>query len=344
MANDINMKIKPSSVDVAKAAGVSQSMVSRAFTPGSSINPDKRAFIIAKAKELGYRPNIMARSMITKKSKIIGFVFGYLENHYYPLALEQLSREFQAKGYHSLMFFSDNQSSADDIVQEFLQYQIDAVVLASVSLSPDWIEACNSLSVPVVLFNRAIKTDDVTSVTSANYEGGKTVARYLVETGHKRISYISGFVESSTNKDRERGLIEGLQDHGMTLFSVESGNYDQEQARLATLNMFSVDKAETPDALFVASDHMAFSVLETLRYELGLRVPEDVSVIGYDNVPLGAAPSYNLTTMSQPVDDMVSHTVNAVMSRIGQPNLKPERIEIPSHLILRKTVKNRLIS
>lgn len=338
------MNKTPSSVDVAKAAGVSQSMVSRAFTPGSSINPDKRALIIAKAKELGYRPNIIARSMITKKSKIIGFVFGYLENQYYPLALEKMSREFQANGYHSLMFFSDNQSSADDIVQEFLQYQIDAVVLASVSLSSDWIDACNSLSVPVVLFNRAIKTDDVTSVTSANYEGGKTVARYLVETGHKRISYISGFVESSTNKDRERGLIDGLEDHGMTLFSVESGNYDQEQARKATLGMFSSDNTETPDALFVASDHMAFSVLETLRYELGLRVPEDVSVIGYDNVPLGAAPSYNLTTMSQSVDDMVFHTVNAVMSRIAQPSLKPERIEIPSHLIQRKTVINRLLS
>ncbi|MCZ2722908.1 LacI family DNA-binding transcriptional regulator [Marinomonas sp. 15G1-11] len=335
------MNKKPSSVDVAKAAGVSQSMVSRAFTPGSSINPEKRELIFSKAKELGYRPNIMARSMITKKSKIIGFVFGYLENQYYPLALEKLSREFQSKGYHSLMFFSDHQSSADEIVQEFLQYQIDAVILASVSLSPDWIEACHSLSVPVVLFNRAIEADDVTSVTSANYEGGKKVANYLVKTGHKRISYISGFVESSTNKDRERGLIDGLKEHQMTLFSIESGNYNQKQAREATLSMFTADKVITPDALFVASDHMAFAVIDTLKYELGLKVPDDVSVIGYDDVPLGSAPSYNLTTMSQPIDDMVALTVKAVLNRIEQPNHPPERIEIPSHLVQRKTVKDR---
>ncbi|MFT2109700.1 LacI family DNA-binding transcriptional regulator [Marinomonas sp. 2405UD68-3] len=334
------MNKKPSSVDVAKAAGVSQSMVSRAFTPGSSINPEKRELIFSKAKELGYRPNIMARSMITKKSKIIGFVFGYLENQYYPLALEKLSREFQAKGYHSLMFFSDNQSSADEIVQEFLQYQIDAVILASVSLSPDWIEACHSLSVPVVLFNRAIETDDVTSVTSENYEGGKKVAHYLVKTGHKRISYISGFIESSTNKDRERGLIDGLKERGLEIFSIESGNYNQEQAKQATLSMFSEDKDLKPDAIFVASDHMAFAVIDTLRYDLGLHIPNDISVIGYDDVPLGSAPSYNLTTMSQPIDEMVSLTVNAVLNRIDQPDHIPERIEIPSQLVKRNTVKD----
>ena len=335
------MSKKPSSVDVAKAAGVSQSMVSRAFTSGSSINPEKREWILAKAKELGYRPNIMARSMITKKSKIIGFVFGYLENQYYPLALEKLSREFQAQGYHSLMFFSDHQNSADDIVQEFLQYQVDAVILASVSLSPDWIEACHSFSVPVVLFNRAIEADDVTSVTSANYEGGKKVANYLVATGHQRISYISGFTESSTNKDREHGLIDGLAEHKLTLFTIESGNYCQQQARQATLALFSPDKETTPDALFVASDHMAFSVIDTLRYELNLKVPEDVSVIGYDDVPLSAAPAYSLTTMNQSIDEMVSLTVTSVLKRIEKPTTLPEKIQIPSELVIRSSVAQR---
>lgn len=335
------MSKKPSSIDVAKAAGVSQSMVSRAFTAGSSINPEKREWILKKAKELGYRPNIMARSMITKKSKIIGFVFGYLENQYYPLALEKLSREFQAQGYHSLMFFSDHQNSADEIVQEFLQYQVDAVILASVSLSPDWIEACHSFSVPVVLFNRAIETDDVTSVTSANYEGGKKVAHYLVKTGHKRISYISGFTDSSTNKDRERGLIDGLAENDISLFSVESGNYCQQQAQQATLTLFGSEKATKPDALFVASDHMAFAVIDTLRYELNLRVPEDVSVIGYDNVPLSAAPAYALTTMNQSIDEMVSLTVASVLKRINNPTVLPEKIQITSDLIIRGSVFNR---
>jgi len=334
------MSRKPSSIDVAKAAGVSQSMVSRAFTSGSSINDGKRAFILAKAKELGYRPNIMARSMITNKSKIIGFVFGYLENQYYPLALEKLSREFQAKGYHSLMFFSDHQSSADEIVQEFLQYQVDAVILASVSLSPDWIDACQSFSVPVVLFNRAIDSDDVTSVTSTNYEGGKKVAHYLVQTGHQTISYISGFTGSSTNKDRERGLVDGLQENGLEPFSIERGDYCQKQARKATLALFSKDKKHTPDALFVASDHMAFAVIDTLRYELNLKVPEDVSVIGYDNVPLAAAPAYSLTTMNQSIDEMVSITVKSVLDRIDVPTTPPEKIQITSDLVIRKSVKN----
>ncbi|TBR41401.1 LacI family DNA-binding transcriptional regulator [Marinomonas agarivorans] len=335
------MKRKPSSIDVAKAAGVSQSMVSRAFTPGSSINPKKRESILNTAKELGYRPNIMARSMITRKSKIIGFVCGYLENQYYPLALEKLSRQFQANGYHSLMFFADHQNSADDIVQEFLQYQVDAVILASISLSPDWIQACHSFSVPVVLFNRAIDSDTVTSITSDNYEGGKKVAHYLVETGHKKISYISGFLESSTNKDREQGFIDGLKDKGLAPLSIENGNYCQQQAREVTLALFAPNSKAKPDALFVANDHMAFAVIDTLRYELGLNVPEDVSVIGYDNVPLGNSLAYNLTTMNQSMEEMVDLTVKSVLNRIESPSIAPKKIEITSDLIIRNSVANR---
>lgn len=333
------MNRKPSSKDVARLAGVSQSAVSRAFTPGSSIRQATRETIFSAAKQLGYQPNVMARSMITRRSKIIGFVFGYMENQYYPVALEKLSRRLQTLGYHSLMFFADSNEPADRIVEEFLQYQIDAVVLASVSLSPDWIDACHSVAVPVILFNRAIDAEDVSAVTSANHAGGRVVADFLMDGGHQRIVYMSGFEGSSTNRDREAGFTEGLAARGQKLHARVVGNYQQDLARQETLSLFSGDSSEHPDAIFAANDHMALSVLDTLRYELGKKVPEDVSVVGYDDVPLASALAYNLTTMSQPVDAMVDATVEVLMERLQQPNAPARRIEIDSPLVVRGSAR-----
>ena len=333
------MKRKPSSRDVAQLAGVSQSAVSRAFTPGSSVKASTREKILRAAKELGYQPNVMARSMITRRSKIIGFVFGYMENQYYPVALEKLSRELQKRGYHSLMFFADSNEPADRIVEEFLQYQIDAVVLASVSLSPDWIHACHSVAVPVILFNRAIDTEDVTAITSNNRKGGREVAEFLVAGGHRRIAYVSGFEGSSTNRDRENGFVEGLRAHGLDLHARALGDYRQDLAREATLSMFQGPQSNHPDAIFAANDHMALAVLDTLRFELGLRVPDDVSVIGYDDVPLAKALAYNLTTMAQPVDAMVDATVNALLERLDEPGTDAKRIEIEGPLIVRGSAR-----
>lgn len=333
------MNRKPSSRDVARLAGVSQSAVSRAFTPGSSIKADTREKIRKAAKELGYQPNFMARSMKTQRSKIIGFVFGYMENQYYPLALEKLSRKLQALGYHSLMFFADSNEPADRIVEEFLQYQIDAVILASVSLSPDWIDACKTVAVPVILFNRAIDSDEVSAITSDNLAGGRIIADFLIAGGHRKIAYLSGFEGSSTNRDRETGFTEGLKAAGQTLFARAVGDYCQKRAREATLAMFDRPAAERPDALFVANDHMALAVLDTLRFELGLRAPEDVSVIGYDDVPLAAAPPYSLTTMRQPLDAMVDATVETLLEQLDQPSVGARRIEIDGPLMVRGSAR-----
>lgn len=333
------MNRKVSSKDVAHTAGVSQSAVSRAFTPGSSIRPETREKIMRAAHELGYRPNVMARSMITRRSRIIGFVFGYLENQYYPLALEKLSRRMQDLGYHSLMFFADSNEPADHIVEEFLQYQIEAVVVASVSLSPDWIDACHSVAVPIILFNRAIDAEDVSAVTSNNLLGGHRVADFLIDGGHQRIAYLSGFEGSSTNRDRECGFIAGLEARGHSLFARAVGNYQQDQAQAATRQLFDAPPGQRPDAIFCANDHMALAVLDTLRFEMGLRVPEDVSVVGYDDVPLAAALSYNLTTVSQPVDAMVDATVEALVARMDDPHLPAERTEIDGPLVIRGSAR-----
>jgi len=322
---------------VAQRAGVSQSAVSRVFTPGASASARTAEKVRQAAADLGYRPNMMARAMITGKSRIIGLVVAYLDNQFYPLALQLLSKALQEKGYHILVFSASNsQGAAEEVMQELLDYQVDGIITASVGMTNDLTMRCNVAGIPVVMFNRGQEGADISSVTSANKLGGKTVAEYLLSCGHRNIAHISGWSGSSTGRDRQEGFCAALAAAGMTP-QVIDGMFDRETAAAATRTMMK--GATPPDAIFVGNDHMAFAVLDTLRHELGLRVPEDVAVIGYDDVPLAAWPAYNLTTMRQPVNRMVEATVNTLLSRIDDPSTPARRIEIESPLIARGTTK-----
>ena len=171
---------KVTSQDVARRAGVSQSAVSRVFTPGASFSEKTAAKVREAADELGYRPNVLARSLITGRSRIIGLVVAYLENYFYPDALERLSNALQAEGYHVLVFFA-RQTAGDieDILQEILDYQVDGIVVASVALSSQLATRCREAGIPAVLFNRSQDGPQLPTVTSDNYSGGREIARFL---------------------------------------------------------------------------------------------------------------------------------------------------------------------
>jgi len=213
---------KVTSLEVAKLAGVSQSAVSRVFTPGASASKKTGAKVRKVAKELGYRPNILARSLITGRSRIIGLVVAHLDNYFYPEALELLSNALQKKGYHVLVFMvAKTAGSIDDVVDEILDYQVDGIILASVAMSSSLASRCTSAGVPVILFNRSQDDDTFSAITSDNILGGQKVARFLIAGGHKRIAYIAGWEGASTQRDRETGFVEELKDHGLLFMPVK---------------------------------------------------------------------------------------------------------------------------
>lgn len=338
------MKSSVTSIDVARLAEVSQSAVSRTFTPGASVSEDTRRKVMEAARKLGYRPNAHARSLITKRSRIIGLVLSYLENLFYPVALEQLAKRLQRDGYHVLLFVTETQN-ADELVNEILQYHVDGIVLAATTLSSGLAQRCADAAIPVVLFNRVMAAGSgagagtVSSVRSDNVAGGRALARHLAETGHQRVAYIAGNEESSTNLERERGFRDGLAERGLRIWARGVGNYDFEQARVAARELFK-PAAERPDAVFVASDHMAFAVMDTLRFELGLRIPADVSVVGFDNVPQADWGSYRLTTVEQPVQPMVEATVGLLQKYLrDDASPQSENVVVPGQLILRDSVR-----
>lgn len=328
---------KVTSFEVARLAGVSQSAVSRTFTPGASVSARTREKVERAAAKLGYRPNPIARAMITGKSRIIGLVVAYLDNQFYPVALERLSRALQEKGYHILIFLAENsEDSVPEVVAELLDYRVDAIVTASVAMSNDLTSQCDAAGIPVVMFNRGQDDARLSAVTSDNVAGGRDVANFLVAGGHRRIAHIAGWQGSSTGRDRARGFTEALAARGMEPVAVVDGMYDSDEAKRRTRELFS--SADRPDAVFVGNDHMAFAVLDTLRFELGLRVPDDVSVVGYDDVPIASWPAYNLTTIRQPVNRMVTATVDTLMARI-KGEADPHHLQIAGPLIIRGSAR-----
>ena len=322
------------SFDVARLAQVSQSAVSRAFTPGASVSDATRVKIEDAARKLGYRPNAIARTLITRRSRIIGVVMSYLENQFYPVVLEKLSQRLQRDGYHVLLFIADTRQT-DAVLAEILQYQVDGMVMASTSMSSALALRCEEAGIPVVLFNRVSSgSESTSSVTTDNYQGGMLVGQYLARTGHRRVAYIAGLEDTSTNQQREQGLRDGLAESGQSVFARAVGNYDFEDAKAAARTLFSVKAAQRPDAVFVANDHMAIAVMDTLRIELGLRIPQDVSVVGFDNVKQSEWGSYQLSSVVQDADAMIYPTVALLIEELDGAN-QNRAVVLPTRLVLR---------
>jgi DNA-binding LacI/PurR family transcriptional regulator len=297
-----------------------------------------RARVLEAATALDYRPNVLARSLITGRSRVIGLILAYLDNQYYPVVLERLCAALQARGYHVMIFIAPQANAAvEGVLAEILDHQVSGIVMASAALSSPLAARCAEQGVPVVQFNRAQDDDAFSAVISDNAAGGRMLARFLAAGGHRRIAYIAGWADASTQRDREAGFRAGLAEAGHALYARESGEYSFEGAQAATRRMFG--KRRRPDAVFVANDHMAIATMDVLRTELGLRVPDDISVVSYDDSPPAAWASYALTGIRQPTDAMVDAVVDLLMTRIDDGDAPPRRVVLPGTLVVRRSAR-----
>lgn len=324
-------------VEVARLAGVSQSAVSRVFTPGASASKQTAEKVKAAAKKLGYRPNLLARAMITGKSRIIGLVVAYLDNQFYPVALELLSRALQARGYHVLVFMAENSvEMVAEVMQELIDYRVDGIITASVAMTNDLTARMTAMGIPVVMFNRGQDDPRLAEVTSDNVAGGCRATRFLIAGRHARIAHIMGWQGASTGRDRASGFRQAMDEAGLAPAAMIDGMYSRETAASVARELCS--GPDRPDAIFVGNDHMAIAVMDELRFNLGLSVPGDISIVGYDDVPIAAWPSYDLTTIRQPVNRMVSATVDSLLGQI-EGNAMPQKTRIDGPLVVRRSAR-----
>jgi len=292
--------------DVAQALGISQSSVSRAFTPDASISPAMRSKVVQEADRLGYKPNAIARSLITRRTNIVGIVMANLTNPFYPEVLEQLTMRLQTTGRQTLLFNVPPGKDVDDVMPLLLQYQVDAVVITSATVSSAMARTCAERGTPVVLFNRYVPGAAVAAVACDNVEGGRAAAQHLTRLGHARPAFVAGRTDTTTNLDRERGFVEQLNDLGVALHARDGGDdYTYESGYAAASRL--IRRPDPPDAIFFANDILAIGGIDALR-EAGVRVPDDISIIGFDNIPVAGWAPYSLTTLRQPVHQMVELT------------------------------------
>lgn len=325
------------SIDVAQLAGVSQSTVSRVFTDMDSVSPDKRQRVLEAAHELGYVPNAIARSLTMKRTNIIGIVMANLTSPFYPYVLEKFLQHFYQMDKQTLLFTAAPDQDIDDIMPHILQHRVDALIITSAKLSTAMADECLRYGIPVILFNRYILDSNANAVCTDNVEGGRVVANLLLDTGHQRIAYIAGQPNASTNTDREKGFSDRLRERGVKEWLREEGDFFYQSGYDAAVRLLS--RPDRPDAIFCASDNMALGAIDAARYGVGLHIPQDVSIIGFDDIPMASWPSYRLTTMAQQVDVMVAETIDLMLRKIEEPDSKPALRLVPGRLTIRGSVR-----
>ncbi len=333
-----NPKPRVTVKDLARELGMSVSTVSRAFYQDAVIAAKTRELVLRKAAEIGYQPNPLARSLITKRTRIVGIVVADITNPFYPEALTSLTDQLQANDFNVMLVVAGASRSVDDALRLLLSYQPDIAILLAASLSSEASAACRKAGTPLIFFNRYAADGHAFAVTCDNIQGGRMVADHLIDRGHRRLAFISGLGNVSTNVDRwegfrsrciERGLPPPLQGPPKA-FSYEHGY-------ASAVEMLS--GGSRPDAIFCANDILAIGAMDAARRELGLRIPEDLSVVGFDGIKMASWPSHALTTVRQPLEKMLRLTLDIVLALSRDARLEPTIKHIPGEFIERNTTR-----
>ena len=243
-------------------------------------------------------------------------------------------------GYYVLTIMQDECETNEDTVARALQYHVDGVVIMSITIenSESMVSMCKRSGTAVVLMNRYIPGSDIESVCCDNYAAGEMIIKYLHNRGHKTIACLMGSALASTTQERLKGIQYQSQKVGISISDVIYGSYTYESGK--EMGRELITKSLTlPDTIFCCGDIIAFGVIDVLRYEFKLKVPEDISVMGFDDIREASWQAYNLTTVHQPYDDLVNSTFELLIRRIKSPDSPIARMLHDTNIVERGSVK-----
>ena len=316
------------SEDVARVAGVSASAVSRAFTPGASVAPEKRARILSAADELGYRPNVMARAVVTRRSNVVGLILFNETNRHHPGVLLALSQAFSMIGVRVMLFLLEDEEEIGAVIDHILSYQLDGVIAAA-PIPPVHLEHLIRARVPVLFYNRP---GDVgcASVGCDHVTSGSTIARHVLSAGRQRIALIRSYKDSFVGNERMRGVEDELARAGATVVAELSGDFDYDRGVAAVTEW--AKRGIDYDAVIAANDMMAIGAKDALVHLFGKLVPGDVAVAGFDGIEAARWLSHGIASVDQPVEHMAKAAVEMMALRIEDKTLIAERRLFPGRL------------
>lgn len=322
---------------VAERAGVSRSAVSRAFTPGASIAPATLARVHEAAVALGYQVNDLARGLLANRSRLVGLVASDADTPFRAQMIGALSQALIKRG--NVPAIINIGHTAEDIAsasRQLLRYRAEATVFLSGSPPASLVELTRRNGQPLILINRAETGLD--SVHCDDKDGAQQAFEALSLSGAVRFAVINKANPSPSLSARERAFVRFVAAAGLTARVVRAGHSDYDSGQDAARRLLA--KGRAPDAIFCVNDLMAFGTLDYLR-SAGLRVPGDVSVIGFDDVPIAAWASYRLTTLRQDPERIAREVVSILDRRLTDPDSPPMSVYFPVELVVRETVRVR---
>jgi len=329
-------KPRPKIKDVAKMAGVSPALVSLALNDRPYVSKKAKEKIFAAIEELGYRPNIVARSLRKKKTGIIGLILSDITNPFFPeiaRGVEERAREY---GFNVILCNTDADPSQEkDYIDILLSRQVDGLIITSARSSGDLYLYARE-NCPIVLVNRDPFPGKFDFVGIDNISSAKMAVDHLIKLGHKRIAFIEGEPASPASFGRYEGYKRALKEAGLSpLKNYVRVGYLRYDGGYDAMSSF-LKETHPPTAVFCANDMMALGAINACL-DKGLRIPQDIAVVGFDDMWVASLENIQLTTIRQPRYEMGARAVELMIERIEGKRNKVKRIILPAKLVVRKT-------
>ena len=304
--------------EVAKRAGVSRSAVSRAFTDGASISVKTLAKVEKAAKELGYRPSLIARSLTTKRTRLIGLVANNFQNPAFLEVFDYFTYELQERGFRPILVNLSHETSPEKSLQMLRQYSVDGVIVATSTLPSNFAGAFRRAGIPVVhSFGKHQATSDVHVVGIDNVRCGELAAETIFERGYRTIGVIAGPESATSTQDRVEGFLRRAKALGLKVAKIcYASNYSYSAGREAMTKLRSNMKFE---AVFCGDDLICMGAMDSAR-EAGLAVPSQIGFLGVNDINMAGWAAYNLTTIRQPIRDIIQSSVELILDLVDNPD------------------------
>jgi DNA-binding LacI/PurR family transcriptional regulator len=322
--------------DVAARAGVSRAAVSRSFTAGASVSAKTRAKVEKAVVELGYSPNMLARSLTTRQTRLVGLVSNNFHNPVFLQIFDLFTRGLQEQGLRPLLVNLSDETDPARSVQLLRQYSVDGVIVASSHLPEGFAHAFRAVGLPVVhAFGRATLAPDVPVVGIDNVQAGRMAAETLIARGYRRIGFMGGPQGASTTQDRLAGFLAAAAQAGVPATASFSGAYSFAAGRAEMARLIAGPHAE---AYFCGDDVLSIGALSAVR-DAGLDVPGDLGIIGLNDMEMAGWANIDLTTIHQPFAAIVRASIELIEAMLAEPGHPPEARLFPCHIVERGTLR-----
>lgn len=328
--------------DIAALSGVSQTTVSRVLRDDPYVKVETRAKVARVLEETGYVPNAAAQSMRTRSAGTFGVVVARVTNPFYPELVDACSDAVRRQGKLMTLWIAedDGELAALDSVR---RGSVDGVIYTTATVTSASRSLCTSLGkwAPLVMVNRTVERVASDKVSSDNHGGGVAAARYLLSIGHVRVGLLGGPLDTSTALEREAGFRSALAAAGQPLNEDLCVRGDFAHAAGHEAVRALLDRDDPPTAVFCANDVIAFGALDGAR-ALGVSVPDDLSIVGFDDVEMASWEAYSLTTVRQHLGEMARVGVEYLVQRIdGNAPKRHRHTRLPAELVIRGSTRPR---